>query len=183
MQITRLMNIPSLLSSLLALSGCASFKQNADEVLIRDPGIGGYSAPLAAQSTAKLHWEYAAMSENAYQEGRASVAEKRTEFTRTLQYSDDFSEEAFADACADERKGIPLRGWGRWDFPSKNLLSLRAIPLEVVSYSISRTPLNRSRRNLGDPKYRKSSRLIRLLLPDGSLFLILHVVTTPKIWS
>lgn len=118
---TRLKVVPTVISSLLALAGCSSFKQDADEVLIRDPNVGSYSAPSPAQPAAKLHWEYAAMSENAYQEGRASVAAKRTEFSRTLQYSDDFSEEAFSAACADERKGIPLRGWRKWDFPSKDL--------------------------------------------------------------
>jgi len=105
------------LLSLLVLGGCASFRQDVDEVLVRDPKIGAYSDPLPAQSTANSHWEYAAMSENAYQEGRASVAAKRTQFARTLEYTAEFSKEAFAAACADESKAIPLRGWQRWKFP------------------------------------------------------------------
>jgi hypothetical protein len=116
---TRKLSIP--LSLFLILGGCASFNQDAHEVLVRDPKIGSYSPPLPAEYSAKTHWEYAVMSENAYQEGRASVAANRTEFQRTLRYSDVFSKEAFDTACLDESKAIPLRGWQKWDFPSPAL--------------------------------------------------------------
>jgi hypothetical protein len=113
----------TIVSSLFFLGGCASFSQDANEVLIRNPKIGHYSPPYPAEQTAKIHWEYAVMSENAYQEGRASVAAKRTEFQRALDYSNVFSKAAFENACIDETKAIPLQGWRKWDFPSKALQS------------------------------------------------------------
>lgn len=109
------------LSSLFAVGGCASFSQNAHEVLIRDPKVGHYSEPSDAKDMARAHWEFAAMSENAYQEGRISAAAKRTEFQRSLSYSNDLSEEAFNAACRDEKLAIPLRNWKKWDFPSASL--------------------------------------------------------------
>lgn len=111
------------LSSLLTFFGCASFSQDADQVLIRDPKIGHYSEPSPAEITAGIHWEFAAMSENAYQEGRASAAAKRKEFQRTLKYTDAFSKEAFDAACRDETLAIPLQSWKKWDFPSPALQS------------------------------------------------------------
>lgn len=109
------------LLSLLMLGGCASFGQDANEVLIRDPKVGHYSEPSPAIDAARIHWEFAAMSENAYQEGRASVAAKRSEFQRSLSYSNEISKEAFDAACRDETLAIPLRNWKKWDFPSAPL--------------------------------------------------------------
>lgn len=109
------------LALLLALVGCVSFSQDSHEVLIRDPKVGHYSDPSPAKATARLHWEFAAMSENAYQEGRASAAAKRTNFQRSLNYPIGFSKEAFDTACSDETQAIPLRNWRRWNFPSSEL--------------------------------------------------------------
>lgn len=111
----------SALSSLMALGGCATFGQDTHQVLIRDPNVGHYTEPSPAKDTARVHWEFAAMSENAYQEGRASSAAKRTEFQRSLNYSNEFSKEAFDAACRDETLAIPLWNWKKWNFPSVSL--------------------------------------------------------------
>ena len=111
------------LSSLMTFFGCATFSQDSHQVLIRDPKVGHYSEAMPAEKTAGIHWEFAAMSENAYQEGRASVAAKRTEFQRTLKYTNAFTKEAFDAACRDDIQAIPLQNWRKWDFPSPSLQS------------------------------------------------------------
>lgn len=58
------------LGTLFGLSGCASFKQDRHEVLVRDPALGHYGEPLDAGTHAKGQWVYAAMSDVVYEEAR-----------------------------------------------------------------------------------------------------------------
>lgn len=115
------LGMPGILLLLMVLGGCSSFSKNAHEVLIRDPMAGHYSEPFPAKDTAQIHWEFAVMSENAYQEGRVLEAAKRTEFQRSLIYSNELSEDVFYATCPDKSLAIPLRNWKKWNFPSVSL--------------------------------------------------------------
>jgi hypothetical protein len=53
---------------LIFISGCATMNQKTDEVLVRDPQAGVYSAPVKASIHAKDQWVYAAMSEWVYEQ-------------------------------------------------------------------------------------------------------------------
>ncbi len=106
--------IPSLL---LTLCGCTNFHQGADEVLIRDPEAGRYGDPEPAATPAKKQWEYAALSENVYQEGRVKVGAKSVPLKQNLRM--DLAE--FESACKDESFALPVPGWNKWTFPSKEL--------------------------------------------------------------
>lgn len=110
-----------LLALLSLAAGCTSFKQDAHEVLVRDPQVGRYGDPAPAAGHAKRHWEFAAMSENAYQEGRAAAAAERQRFQRVLTYDNALTKEGFEAACQDERRALPLPGWRRWEFLSADL--------------------------------------------------------------
>lgn len=52
---------------------------------------------------AKEQWEYAALSENAYREGRGNVRAKRDEFVRSLTYGAQMTQAALQAACTDHR--------------------------------------------------------------------------------
>jgi hypothetical protein len=114
-------------SSVMEFGGGAQLRQGSDEVLIRDPAVGKYSPPSPAAETARLHWEYAVMSENVYERVRAARKAKG-----------EFSQAAFESACRDktETLAIPLRHWKRWDdFPGKDLqdtLADKGLYLEVL---------------------------------------------------
>jgi len=125
---------------LVTVCGCTKFHQGTDEVLVRDPTVGCYGEPQPAANFAANHWEFAAMSENAYQEGRTSVRQKATEFKRALSYSPEMSEVTFDAACKDEKRAIPISGWQRWDFPGKPLQSrmlAEGMYMEVLERSMS----------------------------------------------
>jgi hypothetical protein len=127
-------------SVLLSLFGCTNFHQGVDEVLVRDPSIGHYGEPMPAAKQARRQWEFAALSENAYQEGRASVRAKGTELGRSLIYRTEVSQAAFESACKDESLALPSTGWNRWDFPSTKLqqrMLKEGMYVEVLEQSIN----------------------------------------------
>ena len=120
------------IESLLIIFGLPSLRQGADEVLIRDPNIGCYGKPKSADQTARMHWEFAAMSENAYQEGRSSLEKRKrlkkdkrgkAVFQQSSNHSAGFSKAAFDAAGKNSTLALPTTGWGKWDFPSKSLQS------------------------------------------------------------
>ena len=123
----------------LFLFGCTNFHQGVDEVLVRDPSIGSYGEPMPAAELARSHWEFAALSENAYQEGRASVRAKGIELKRALIYGTKLTQAAFELACKDESLALPSAGWNRWDFPSAKLqqqMLKEGMYVEVLEQSI-----------------------------------------------
>lgn len=119
--------------TILDLFGLPSFRQSPDEVLVRAPKDGRYREAESAENVAQMHWEFAAMSENAYQEARSSAQERKasrkrkckplspTAFRQSLNYSKSFDEAAFKAAYENNRLALPLTGWRRWDFPSPEL--------------------------------------------------------------
>ncbi|MFO0731363.1 MAG: lipase family protein [Nitrospiraceae bacterium] len=111
----------AVIGAIMTLCGCVNFRQGADEVLIRDPEIGRYGDPVSAATPAKEQWEYAALSENAYREGKENVRAKRKEFERSLVYSAKMTQADFEAACKDDGLALPVAGWRKWDFPSKDL--------------------------------------------------------------
>lgn len=112
----------SVITALSLLSGCATFDQSADQVMIRDPKIGQYSEAVSAQATASLFWEFAVMSLNAYNETLAAIKAKQIVVERDQVPSESLSKEMFDAACATEKEPLPLKGWRLWpDFPSVEL--------------------------------------------------------------
>lgn len=98
----------------LGLSGCANFSQQAHEVLVRDPAKRRYEDPVAARLHARNQWQYAAMSDYAYEVARQRAG---------VQTASDASGSQDAPvACGTlDRPPIP-REWERWqEFPSRKL--------------------------------------------------------------
>jgi hypothetical protein len=87
--------------------------------MVRDPNIGKYSDPQPALKTATDQLEYAILSENAYQKGKAqsenSIESNATVQTSTAKHRD--------TACSDlnNRQLIPTPEWAKWNFPSTAL--------------------------------------------------------------
>lgn len=98
-----------------AISGCAIFSQDADQVLVRNPQTGHFDDPVQAQSHAGVQWEYASMSDFAYEKARSRAAldsgRPKTE-----------TDEQRPQACGPVvRPPIPA-SWTPWpDFPSPEL--------------------------------------------------------------
>lgn len=108
----------SVLGALLGLSACASFKQGAHEVLVRDPALGKYVAPVEASLYAKQQWVYAAMSDYAYEVARARSFEDQGKIPPTD------SPEKQAQACGGNAPPLIPAEWKRWqDFPSAELIA------------------------------------------------------------
>jgi hypothetical protein len=123
----------------LLVPASGAFDQDKDTVLIRDPRANKYADPVPAYVTAPQHWEFAAMSANAYQEGQISAASQGTAFVRTDRNPLPFSEEGFTRAFADEKELIPLQGWTRWDFPGPALqarMKKEGMYMEVLERTI-----------------------------------------------
>ncbi|MBV5285140.1 MAG: hypothetical protein JZU45_03575 [Methyloversatilis discipulorum] len=107
------------LASLLAfgagLSGCATFTQESHQVLVRDPRKGKYDEPADAEPHARMQWQYAAMSDYAYEAARLrSMADR--------QVSTDAAESDKVAACGTMNNPPMPSGWTAWaDFPSETL--------------------------------------------------------------
>jgi hypothetical protein len=104
-----------IMASVLAMSGCANFSQDAHEVLIRNPQIGHFDDAVPAMPHAAAQWQYAAMSDFAYEKARERAA------------VDARREQPDTDANRPQACGplvhppIPA-GWESWpDFPSPGL--------------------------------------------------------------
>jgi hypothetical protein len=83
----------------IILSGCAAFNQTHDEVVVRGPGTRFLGKPSPNQSEAKIHWQYAWLSDAAY--ARAVDGESKDICTATS-----------AEAV------VAKHGWKRWtNFP------------------------------------------------------------------
>jgi hypothetical protein len=101
---------------LLALGGCASFKQDAHQVLVRDPEVGGYAEPVDASGFARRHWVYAAMSDHVYEVARSRAYQDRGKPMPVESMA------AQVQACGGSMPPrIPVE-WKRWpSFPSDGL--------------------------------------------------------------
>lgn len=98
-----------------AISGCASFRQDADEVLIRTPQIGHFNGAVDATPHAAAHWLYASMSDFAYEKARERAA---VDARRSREETDANRPQACGRV---EKPPIPA-GWDSWeDFPSSGL--------------------------------------------------------------
>lgn len=82
--------------------------QPRDKVLIREPGNRTYGPPVDIAETAKIHWEYAVMSENVYTD---------------LPSPSGLAPAGYSDACTPEStERMPLPQWKMWEhFPSAEL--------------------------------------------------------------
>jgi hypothetical protein len=132
--------IASGLGTLLTLLWFPNIHQSADSVLVRNPQLGRYGDPLPAADAAREQWEFAALSENVYQEGRTIARTKRTEFIRSLTHDATMNQALFESACKNETLALPVVGWNKWDFPSKELqhrMLKEGIYAEVFERSIS----------------------------------------------
>lgn len=90
----------AILTAVLAatVSGCASFQQTADETWSRKPGERLLGTPQPVAIAAREHWQFAWLSEAAYQESRTDKAKP----TR----------------CIVPDHLLEVHGWSRWnDFP------------------------------------------------------------------
>jgi hypothetical protein len=128
-----ILKITLTLLTISSLLSCTSFKQNANEVMIRDPNIGKYSNPQPARKTATDQWQYAVLSENAYQKGKVRN-EISTESNTPVPISTSENQNI---ACSDlnNRRLIPISGWTKWNFPSTDLqqeMQSQGLYLEVM---------------------------------------------------
>lgn len=126
----------SAIGGTLGLSGCASFTQDAHEVLVRDPTVGKYESPVSAVPHARRHWVYAAMSDFAYEIARVrSFEDKGREFP-----TKDAATEV--KACGGNEPPKVPEEWIRWqNFPSGELSSvMRKRGLFIVVYEREAPP-------------------------------------------
>jgi hypothetical protein len=94
-----------LMSSVMAsaLFGCGSFGQKADETWSRKPGERLLGSPEPVAAAARQHWQYAWLSEAAYQESRKA-------------------EPGAPPPCPIPDRILEMHGWSRWnDFPNGQL--------------------------------------------------------------
>lgn len=85
------------------LTGCASFNQKNNEVWLRKPGERLLGSPAPVLATAREHWQYAWLSEAAYQETRGNGPDGQ-------------------ERCAIADQILVENGWERWkDFPKGDL--------------------------------------------------------------
>jgi Lipase (class 3) len=104
------------LGTMLGLGGCASFKQDSHEVLVRDPALGHYGEPLDAGTYAKSQWVYAAMSDAVYEEARLRSFQDRN---KPLP-DDPLAQQV--EACGGQLPPQVPPEWQIWkDFPSDHL--------------------------------------------------------------
>jgi hypothetical protein len=105
-----------LLSMLVGLSGCTHFRQDAHQVLVREPDSGRYAPPADAAPHAKRQWVYAAMSDHAYEAARTRAFVDRNVAKPMA------SPEEEVKACGNQ---LPTRippEWRAWQgFPSSEL--------------------------------------------------------------
>lgn len=84
------------------ISGCASFEQTADETWSRKPGERLLNTPQPVAIAAREHWQFAWLSEAAYQDSR--------------------TDKATASRCIVPDHILEVHGWSRWnDFPRGSL--------------------------------------------------------------
>lgn len=106
----------AMVGGVIGLSGCASFSQDAHQVLVRDPAIGKYDAPVDAGPHAKRQWVYAAMSDFAYEAARVRSLEDR----KMPLPAKDITVEV--EACGGRMPPAIPDEWVRWEnFPSADL--------------------------------------------------------------
>lgn len=105
------------LASLAGLTSCANFNQNAHQVLVRNPAVGGgYGPPEDAASHARRQWVYAAMSDHAYEAARSRSATDR----QVASPQEPLAVQVAACGGSDP-PAIPAE-WTRWQgFPSAGL--------------------------------------------------------------
>lgn len=109
----------SIITLILSAVGCTNFRQDAHEVLVRDPKKGQYDDPTDAGPHAKQQWQYAVMSDIAYEIARLRANEDQGKGGTNLAVAD---MKVPSDECGPS-KSIPMpAGWMRWEkFPSEEL--------------------------------------------------------------
>jgi Lipase (class 3) len=108
----------SAIGGIVGLSGCATFKQDGHQVLVRDPTKGKYEAPADASPHAKRQWVYAAMSDFAYETARVRAFEDKGAKPITMDVT------AKLKTCGGNAPPEIPDEWSRWeDFPSPDLSS------------------------------------------------------------
>ena len=106
------------------LGGCASFQQDSNKALIREPGYRRYThPPVDVSEPAKVVWEYAVLSENVYIGEWKKQHQVPPQAAQVLELPE-ATPQAYADLCVPEsRKPLPLRDWTMWEnFPSPDLI-------------------------------------------------------------
>jgi Lipase (class 3) len=103
----------------LGSTGCANFHQDAHQVLVRDPKKGHYDDPTDAAPHAKQQWEYAVMSDIAYEIARSQASADQGKAAST---STTTQMQGPVDECGPDHS-IPMPpGWIQWErFPSQEL--------------------------------------------------------------
>lgn len=113
------MRLASLIALAVGATGCANFRQDAHQVLVRDPKKGQYDDPTDAGPHAKQQWQYAVMSDIAYEIARSRSSADQGKDTANPTAT---QMKTPADECGPNQS-IPMpSGWIRWErFPSKEL--------------------------------------------------------------
>lgn len=113
--------LASLMAAALSATGCANFRQDSHQVLVRDPKVGRFDAPTDAGPHAKRHWQYAVMSDIAYEIARSRSNADQGKGTESPTPTATQVQTPAEDCGPNQAIPMPA-GWIRWDnFPSKAL--------------------------------------------------------------
>ena len=110
----------SLIGVVVGITGCAHFSQDSHQVLVRDPKNGRYDEPTDAALHAENQWQYAVMSDIAYEAARSRSSEDKGKVDEGPNQTEIRNTQ---EECGPARS-IPMpKDWTRWhDFPSSKLL-------------------------------------------------------------
>jgi hypothetical protein len=111
-------------------------RQTPEEVLIREPGERIYGAPVHVSAEAQKHWEYALLSQIAYEKAEA-IKKSRAEGKGSFGVKPDYSAQSFNPECLLREAGWEFCG----DFPGDQLdPKFKAVHLRVEVWTRKEDP-------------------------------------------
>jgi len=100
--------------------GCRTWHQAPDEALIREPGHRTYEEPVSVEKEARLHWEFALLSEVAYLEVEETDAQQRSDNNGNTKSAITLNDGI--TPCPSPAFTLDRAEWGRWkEFPNPRL--------------------------------------------------------------
>lgn len=116
----RLCRLATTLTAALIVSGCSSWFQTTDQVLVREPGHRVYGDPIGVQEEAKNDWQFALLSLAAYSKVESESDEDTQKTINTSQPTVLANE--IASCLKSPTQKIKEAGWTYWqDFPDAQL--------------------------------------------------------------
>lgn len=103
------------LATALALGACTHFSQDQHEVLVRNPRAHVFNEPVPAEKYASVQWQYASLSDFAYEKARLRAAEDASRLVNPTAAN-------LPDSCGPIESAPVPSAWREWDdFPSPEL--------------------------------------------------------------